>query len=214
MSIKCTLNYTIIPTSPKFEALKQFIKMPKIVILASGSGSNAENIITFFKAKEVITISAIVTNRKEAGVIGRSFRLQTPLFYFNKFAFENGLVTDFLKNLNPDLIVLAGFLAKIPIDMVQAFPNRIINIHPALLPKHGGKGMFGNHVHQAVKDNKESETGITIHYVNEHYDEGAIIHQAKVNLTGKETVDEIAQKVHQLEYKHFPEIIEKLLIHG
>lgn len=188
--------------------------MPKIVILASGSGSNAENIITFFKEKEVITISAIVTNRKEAGVIGRSFRLQTPLFYFNKFAFENGLVTDFLKNLNPDLIVLAGFLAKIPIDMVQAFPNRIINIHPALLPKHGGKGMFGNHVHQAVKDNMESETGITIHYVNEHYDDGAIIHQAKVNLTGKETVDEIAQKVHQLEYKHFPEIIEKLLIHG
>ncbi|GGG38136.1 phosphoribosylglycinamide formyltransferase [Croceivirga lutea] len=188
--------------------------MPKIVILASGSGSNAENIISFFKEKNEITVSAILTNRKEAGVIGRSFRLQTPLFYFNKFAFENGMVTDFLKYLNPDLIVLAGFLVKIPTSMVQAFPNKIINIHPALLPKHGGKGMFGNNVHQAVKDNKEPETGITIHYVNEDYDEGAIIYQAKVSLTGNETVEEIAHKVHQLEYKYFPEIIEKLLNHG
>lgn len=186
--------------------------MPKIIIFASGSGSNAENIYSYFKKNDNITIACVLTNKKNAGIIERCNRLKIPLFYFNKHAFNSGLTLNLLERLSPDLIVLAGFLLRIPKKMIEAFPNKIINIHPALLPKYGGKGMYGRHVHKAVKENKDSKTGITIHYVNENYDEGAIIHQVSVDLDGTETVEEIAANVHELEYDHFPKTIEKLLL--
>jgi len=187
--------------------------MKRIIVLASGSGSNAENIISFFKKKDSIKICAVLTNKKTAAVLERCERLETPAFYFNKTAFsDSDAVIRLLKALNPDLIVLAGFLWKIPASLIKAFPNNIINIHPALLPKYGGKGMYGAKVHQAVKDNSESETGVTIHYVNENYDEGAIIFQAKTTVTPSDDANSIAKKVHQLEYEHFPKVIEKLLL--
>lgn len=186
--------------------------MKQIVILASGSGSNAENIITYFNNNPTINVVAVLTNKKEAKVLERCDRLEVPAFYFNKVALtKTDAVVDLLKGLNIDLVVLAGFLWKIPENMVDAFPKKIINIHPALLPKYGGKGMYGEKVHQAVKDNKETETGITIHYVNENYDEGAIIFQTKTEVGPSDSPDQIAEKVHQLEYEHFPKIIEKLL---
>nr|WP_298996381.1 phosphoribosylglycinamide formyltransferase [uncultured Allomuricauda sp.] len=186
--------------------------MKRIVILASGSGSNAEQISTYFADNDGVKIAAILTNKNTAKVLERAKRLQIPAFYFNKMAFSNSdAVVNLLQSLNPDIIVLAGFLWKIPLNIVNAFPKKIINIHPALLPKYGGKGMFGNHVHSAVKTNNETETGITIHYVNENYDEGAIIHQAKVAVEPSDDVETIANKVHELEYAHFPKVIEKLL---
>lgn len=186
--------------------------MKQIVILASGSGSNAENIITYFRDNPGVEVAAVLTNKKEAKVLERCDRLGVPAFYFNRTSFANSdTVVKFLKGLGTDMIVLAGFLWKIPENMIAAFPDKIINIHPALLPKYGGKGMYGDRVHQAVRENNETETGITIHYVNENYDEGAIIFQAKTNVTTSDSPDDIAQKVHQLEYEHFPKIIEKLL---
>ena len=186
--------------------------MKRIVILASGSGSNAENIISFFGDNNKAKVSAVLTNKNTAGVLERCDRLNVPAFYFNKIAFNGSdTVMTLLKSLRPDLIVLAGFLWKVPIPIIDAFPNQIINIHPALLPKYGGKGMYGEKVHQAVKDNMETETGITIHYVNENYDEGAIIFQAKTELSTNDNPETIAKKVHQLEYQHFPKVIEKLL---
>ena len=186
--------------------------MKRIVIFASGSGSNAENIISFFSEKSHAEVVAVLTNKSAAVVLERCDRLGVPGFYFNKPAFrESDAVLRLLKGLDADLIVLAGFLWKVPTHLIEAFPNKIINIHPALLPKYGGKGMYGDRVHQAVKDNKETETGITIHYVNENYDEGAIIFQAKTKVEASDTPESIAQKVHQLEYEHFPQVIEKVL---
>ena len=186
--------------------------MKRIIILASGSGSNAENIITYFREHQQIEVSAVLTNKNTAQVIERCKRLKVPALYFNKAAFSSSkVVLDFLCSQKPDLIVLAGFLWKIPKELVIAFPNKIVNIHPALLPKYGGKGMYGNKVHEAVKENRETETGITIHFVNEHYDKGAIIHQAKTTILAKDTAEQIAEKVHALEYEHFPKILEKLL---
>ncbi len=190
--------------------------MKEIVLLASGSGSNVENIINYFKGHEKIKISCVLTNNSNAKVITRCQRLQVPLLYFNRDAFsKSDTVLKLLQSLNPSLIVLAGFLWKIPENWVPAFPNQIINIHPALLPKYGGKGMYGMHVHKAVRANKEKESGITIHYVNEHYDEGVVIFQAKTQIAEIDSIEVIAKKVHELEYKHFPRVIEKLLTdHG
>ncbi|GLU43348.1 phosphoribosylglycinamide formyltransferase [Allomuricauda sp. NBRC 101325] len=186
--------------------------MKRIVIFASGSGSNAENIINYFGDNPTIEVVAVLTNKSTAMVLERCDRLEVPAFYFNKVAFKNSdAVVNFLKSMQTDLVVLAGFLWKIPSNIIEAFPNKIINIHPALLPKYGGKGMYGERVHQAVKENNEVETGITIHYVNENYDEGAIIFQAKTDVFSSDNADSIAHKVHQLEYEHFPKVIEKLL---
>ena len=155
---------------------------------------------------------AVLTNKSSAKVLERCDRMGVPGFYFNKPAFrESDAVLRLLKGLEADLVVLAGFLWKVPTHLIEAFPNKIINIHPALLPKYGGKGMYGDRVHQAVKANQETETGITIHYVNENYDEGAIIFQAKTKVDPSDTPETIAQKVHQLEYEHFPKVIEKVL---
>ncbi|WP_190810200.1 phosphoribosylglycinamide formyltransferase [Flagellimonas sp. S3867] len=186
--------------------------MKRVVILASGSGSNAENIFSYFKRGSTAEVVAILTNKKTAKVLERCERLGIPAYYFNREAFSGSdNFVEVIKGLKPDLIVLAGFLWKIPIPLINAFSNKIINIHPALLPKYGGKGMYGNKVHQAVKENSDPETGISIHYVNENYDEGAIIFQAKTRVESSDSVDDIAKKVHQLEYEHFPKVIEKLL---
>ncbi|TRZ46272.1 phosphoribosylglycinamide formyltransferase [Robertkochia solimangrovi] len=185
--------------------------MKRIVIFASGSGSNAENIINYFKDHNSVTVSLLLSNKKEAAVLDRANRLKVPAMSFNRKAFEAGIVTSLLQNLSPDLIVLAGFLWKVPEDMVKAFPGKIVNIHPALLPKFGGKGMYGMFVHQAVIENKEKESGITIHYVNEHYDEGAVIFQQSTPVAETDTAEDVAAKVHELEYAHFPVIIDQLL---
>ncbi|WP_299533338.1 phosphoribosylglycinamide formyltransferase [Ulvibacterium sp.] len=189
--------------------------MKNIVLFASGSGSNVENIAHYFKSNPDVTISAVLSNKKDAMVLERCNRLNISSLYFNRSSFyEKDLVRKILRTLNPDLIVLAGFLWKMPRNLIQDFPDKIINIHPALLPKYGGKGMYGNRVHQAVKENREVETGITIHFVNENYDEGAIIYQAKTTISPEDTVQSIASRVQALEYKYFPKIIEKLLNEG
>lgn len=189
--------------------------MKRIVLFASGSGTNVENIIQYFSENKQVEIVAVLTNRKDAKVLDRCARLKISALYFNRRAFmETDLISDFLNNLNLDLIVLAGFLWRIPKRLIDYFPDRIINIHPALLPKYGGKGMYGMRVHEAVKENSEPETGITIHYVNEHYDEGAIIMQVKTFVDAADTPEIIAQKVHELEYEHYPRVIEELLFKG
>lgn len=185
--------------------------MKRIAIFASGSGTNAENIIKFFQSSKTATVTRVLSNNEHAKVLERSKNLKINTFTFNKDLFFNSNnIVNLLKE-EADYIVLAGFLWKIPDNIINAFPNKIVNIHPALLPKYGGKGMYGMHVHKAVKNNKESETGITIHYVNENYDEGAIIFQAKTDVENDDTPEDIAQKVHALEHKYFPKIIEELI---
>ncbi len=185
--------------------------MKEILLFASGAGSNVQNIIQYFEKKNDVKVAAVFTNNPEAKVISIAQKHQIPTLIFNKEQLTAGFVLDKINRLNPDLIVLAGFLWKMPETIVMAYPNKIINIHPALLPKYGGKGMYGMKVHQTVLDNKEKETGITIHYVNEHYDEGEFIFQQNVNIEECTTPEEIAVKVHQLEHQHFPQIIEKIL---
>ncbi|UOK43292.1 MULTISPECIES: phosphoribosylglycinamide formyltransferase [Flavobacterium] len=187
--------------------------MKKIVIFASGSGSNAENIILHFKNNQKADVVAVLTNNPKAKVIERAENHGVSAIVFDKTELADGLVSRKVNELQPDLIVLAGFLLMFPNEIIENYPDRVINIHPALLPKYGGKGMYGMKVHQTVLDNKDAETGITIHYVNEKYDEGAIIFQATTSIEGCTAPEEIAEKVHELEYKHFPEVIEKLLTH-
>ena len=183
-----------------------------ILIFASGSGTNAEQIIRHFSPIIDVKVAGVYTNNPSAFVIERAKELNVPTFVFSREQLNdpNALLAE-LKDKNPNLIVLAGFLWKIPPHIVDAFPDKIINIHPSLLPKFGGKGMFGRHVHQAVIDAKERESGISIHYVNSQYDEGAIIFQAKTTVDPQETPDSLAQKIHKLEHQHFSEQIEKLL---
>lgn len=186
--------------------------MRKIIIFASGSGSNAERIATYFKENDEVEVSLILSNNPKAGVLERAKRLQIPSIVFDRQAFYHSeVVLDIVKSQKPDLIILAGFLWKFPENIIEKFPNKIVNIHPSLLPKYGGKGMYGSFVHQAVIENKETESGITIHYVNENYDEGAIIFQAKTTISENDSADSLAEKIHQLEYKHFPEVIASLL---
>lgn len=188
------------------------MKTKKIILFASGSGSNVENIANYFKLRKDVTICCVLTNKSDAKVIERCNRLGINALFFNRQAFsKSNFILDMLRSLEPDLIVLAGFLWKIPEAITNAFPNKIINIHPALLPKYGGKGMYGKHVHNAVKEAKETETGITIHYVNAHYDEGAIIQQVKTVVNPKDSPEDIASKVHLLEYEFFPKVIDELL---
>ncbi len=181
--------------------------MKRIVIFASGSGTNAENIIRFFQQLEIASVVYVVTNNKNAKVLDRCKTLNINSLTFNKEEFldENKLLK-FLKK-EADILVLAGFLWRIPVSIVEAFSNKIINIHPALLPKYGGKGMYGMNVHKAVVANNEEVTGITIHYVNENYDEGAIIFQAKTPVLPSDAPEDVAQKIHELEYEYFPKVI-------
>lgn len=187
--------------------------MKRIVVFASGSGTNAENLIKYFNESPVGSVVLVLTNNPQAKVLDRCKILKVSALSFNRIAiYERQDVLDILKAAQPDLIVLAGFLWKFPENILHQFPNKVINIHPALLPKYGGKGMYGNFVHEAVVANKEVETGITIHYVNEHYDEGAVIFQAKCDVTPSDTSETVASKIHELEMEHFPKVVEKILL--
>lgn len=184
----------------------------KIILFASGGGTNAENIISHFKDSDKISVEAVFCNRKQAGVLERAKRLGVKTVVFKKSELsESDVILNRLKKINPDLIVLAGFLLKIPEKMVDTFEHKIINIHPALLPKYGGKGMYGMHVHQAVVEHGETESGISIHYVNKKYDEGAIVFQAKCKVDETDTAEDVAEKIHVLEMEHFPKVIEDVL---
>lgn len=183
-----------------------------IVILASGNGSNAENIVRYFYTSTLASVEAVITNNTCAGVIERAQTLGVACVAFNKYA---GQKKDFLLEqllfFKPNLIVLAGYLAIIPREVVQAFPHKIINIHPALLPKFGGKGMYGDYVHRAVLASGETQSGITIHYVNEEYDKGEIIFQSALSVQPGETTESLAKRIHELEYKHYPQVIAQIL---
>lgn len=193
------------------QALISSNTMKKVAILASGSGSNAENIIRHFRGNDSVSFPIIISNKADAYVHERARKLAVPSVTMRKDQLEDGEVLALLKQHAIDYVVLAGFLLKIPHNLLEAFPNRILNIHPALLPKYGGKGMYGSHVHEAVVANKETESGITIHFVNEHYDEGKHIFQATCEVLPTDTADDVAEKVHALEYKYFPEVIEQVL---
>lgn len=186
-------------------------KKVSILIFASGNGSNAENIITYFQKKSIHINWIIITNNSDAGVIERSVRLNIPFMVFSKDDFYNNNVLEKINLINPSLIVLAGFLLKIPEQIIENFPNKIINIHPSLLPKYGGKGMYGINVHKKVIENQESESGISIHYVNQNYDEGKIIFQKSITISYPTDASNLSKKIHELEMKYFPEVIEKLL---
>ncbi len=183
-----------------------------IALFASGNGSNAQNIVDYFADNSQINPCLILTNKADAYVIERAKEMNLPCIIFtSKELRESNKVVEALKEYQIDFIVLAGFLLRIPQNLVDLFPNAIINIHPALLPKFGGKGMYGDFVHQAVKEANEKESGITIHYVNEHYDDGQIIFQKKISLSNSDTPKSIAEKIHTLEYEYFPKVIEDLL---
>jgi phosphoribosylglycinamide formyltransferase-1 len=187
--------------------------LKQIVIFASGSGTNAQKIIEYFSNSDLARVVKIFSNRSDAYVLQRACRMNIPAVVFNKADFyENDLIFHQLFDLQPDLIVLAGFLWKVPEKIVHAFPKRIINIHPALLPKYGGKGMYGDHVHRSVIENREKESGVTIHYVNENYDEGAFIFQAQCGIDVNDTPETLAKKVHALEYEYYAKTIEMVLL--
>ena len=186
--------------------------MQRIAIFASGSGTNAERIMQHFKGHSTIEVSLVLSNNANAKVLERAVRFGVERLTFNRGEFyESNSVLKELENRNIDLIVLAGFMWLVPDYLVKAYSDRMINIHPALLPKYGGKGMYGDNVHKAIKAAGETETGITIHLVNEEYDKGRILFQAKCTLTEDDTPESIAQKVHALEYAHFSEQIENYL---
>jgi len=186
---------------------------PKIALFASGSGSNVENIVRYFAGKKTVDFPLILSNKQDAFVHERAKMLGVPSVTFSRDEFADGRkIVSLLDKYEVDFIVLAGFLLKVSLPILEAYPNKIINIHPALLPKFGGKGMYGHHVHQAVVDAGETHSGITIHYVNEQYDEGSIIFQATCEVSAGDTPDMVADKVHALEYQYFPEVIEKLAI--
>jgi phosphoribosylglycinamide formyltransferase-1 len=187
--------------------------MKNIAIFASGSGTNAENIIKYFSNNVAIRVAVVLSNKPDAGVHLKAKGLGIPSFSYTNAAFREGsLILQTLVAYNVFFIVLAGFLLKVPIDILRAYPDRIINIHPSLLPKFGGKGMYGDYVHQAVVAAKEVQTGITVHYVNERYDEGAFIFQKACPVFPSDTAGDVAARVHELEYKYYPGVIEGLLI--
>lgn len=185
--------------------------MIRIAIFASGSGTNAENLIQHFQKTSDINVVSILCNNPKAGVLDRAKRLNTESIIFNKQEFSDSSFLQKLQVRKIDAIVLAGFLWKVPEYLIREYSDKIINIHPALLPNYGGKGMYGNHVHDAVIQNGDKESGITIHLVNEEYDRGKILFQAKCPVLTNDTSDELANRIHQLEYRHFPQIVEDYL---
>ena len=183
-----------------------------VAIFASGNGSNAQRIIEYFSGNTFIKIALVLSNKEDAYVLSRAEKLNIPSFTFSSAELKNSsVILNKLKEFEIGFIVLAGFMIKIPDLLIKEYPGRIINIHPALLPKHGGKGMFGEYVHKAVIDAGEKESGITIHYVNESYDEGKIIFQVKCDVDKKDTPETLAAKIHKLEHYHYPRIIEKVI---
>ena len=188
--------------------------MKNIVIFASGSGSNAVNIIRYFAGGSLARVVAVFCNKADAPVVEKARSLSVPVTVFDRETLNTEAFAAKLDACRPDLIVLAGFLWKFPENFVDAYPKKIINIHPALLPRFGGKGMYGMHVHRAVVDGRETETGITIHYVNAGYDEGDVIFQEKVSVEPSDTCEHVAEKVQALEQACFPKVIESLLDDG
>ena len=186
-------------------------KKVSILIFASGNGSNAENIITYFQNKAIDINWMIITNNSNAVVIQRSIKMGIPFLVFDKKDFYENMFLKKISLINPKLIILAGFLLKIPENLIKKFKHKIINIHPSLLPKYGGKGMYGMNVHNEVIKNREAESGISIHYVNNQYDEGEIIFQKSTKIIYPSTAEKLAKKIRELEMKYFPEIIEKLI---
>lgn len=187
--------------------------MVNLAILASGNGTNAQRICEYFAGNDSINVDCIVYNVKGAHVAERAKKLGVPAFYFGREDFYNsGKVLDFLKQHGIDWVILAGFLWLVPKDIIDAFPRHIINIHPALLPKYGGKGMYGSHVHAAVVANHEKESGITIHIIDHQYDRGETLFQAKCQVTNEDTPDTLASKIHDLEQQYFPVVIEKTVL--
>lgn len=187
--------------------------MRNIAIFASGQGTNAQRIIEYFSDKGNVKVKLLLSNKKEAMALNKAVELgvDTVVCDRNDFYHSNGIL-EILTKYNIDYVVLAGFLWLVPENLIEAFPNRILNIHPALLPKYGGKGMYGANVHKAVVANKEKESGITIHYVNKEYDKGDVIFQAKCEVEVDDTPETLAKKIHQLEYRYFPEIIESVIL--
>lgn len=186
--------------------------MKTLVLFASGNGTNVQRIAEYFAPRSDVTIRKVYCNKPHAYVLERAKKLDIDTFVFNRDDFyATGQVLEELGKDNPDLIVLAGFLWLIPAPILNRFRGRIINIHPALLPKYGGKGMYGEHVHKAVINSGDQESGITIHQVNEQYDEGKVIFQARCPVLPEDTPETLASKVHSLEYRHYPEVIERLL---
>lgn len=184
----------------------------KIGIFASGSGTNAENIIRYFSEKPSFQVTLIVSNKEDAYVLERARKFDIPAIVCSKMDFlSTNKVVDILREYKINFIILAGFLLRIPENIIHIYPNRIVNIHPALLPKYGGKGMYGDHVHEAVVKAGEHESGITIHYINERYDEGNIIFQVSCRVLPSDTPHDVAEKVHALEYKYYPRVIEDVL---
>ncbi|WP_026461778.1 phosphoribosylglycinamide formyltransferase [Adhaeribacter aquaticus] len=183
----------------------------RVVIFASGSGSNAQRLMEYFDNHASIRIVALFSNNPEAFALERARKFNIPAQVFTREAFRNGTVLEQVKTFNPDLVVLAGFLWLVPAHFIAAYPNKIINIHPALLPKFGGKGMHGHFVHEAVLQQKEKESGITIHYVNEYYDQGAAIYQHVCPVELEDTPELLAKRVLALEHEHLPRVVEMLL---
>ena len=187
--------------------------MRNLAIFASGSGTNAENIIKYFSNKKIANVSLVLSNKQDAKVLERAAKLKVPAKFFDRHDFyESETVLNYLKSYSINFIVLAGFLWLVPKNILTHYAGRIINIHPALLPLYGGKGMYGDKVHNAILENGETESGITIHYVNESYDDGNIIFQAKCKVSSEDTPESLARRVHELEYLHFPRVIEELII--
>lgn len=187
--------------------------MHAIAIFASGAGTNARKILEYFKASPSIRVGLVVSNKKQAGVLAIAAEYQVPTHLIDRGSFYGTEdLLEVLREHSVDFIVLAGFMWLAPSYLVQAFPRRIVNIHPALLPKYGGKGMYGDFVHQAVREAGESETGITIHFVDERYDEGDIIFQVSCPVDPVDSPDDIARKVHRLEHAHYPQVIERILL--
>ena len=185
--------------------------MPKkLAIFASGSGSNAENICNYFAESSDIEVVLICTNKRDALIVKKSQKLNIPVYIFTKYELNNFVdLHKKLQSIGVDVLILAGFLLKLPTIMVDSYPNRIINIHPSLLPKYGGKGMYGRNIHRAVIENNETESGISIHFVNQNYDEGKIILQERCTVSNNETIETLTKKIHKLEHSCFPGAIEK-----
>lgn len=184
----------------------------RIAILVSGAGTNAMNIIEYFEQKETARATLVISNKKTALALKKAQKKGIKTVVFNNESFKkNGEVLKYLHSQSIDFIVLAGFLMKVPKEIIHAYPKKIVNIHPSLLPKFGGKGMYGRFVHEAVVEAKEIESGISIHYVSDEYDEGAIIFQSKVSIVSSDTAEDVAKKVQRLEHRHFPVTIERII---
>ena len=184
----------------------------KIAILVSGTGTNAINIIEYFEKNSVADVVLVISNKTDALAVEKAQNKGVKTVVFNNESFKkNGVVLDYLMSQSVDFIVLAGFLIKISNDIIRAYPNKIVNLHPSLLPKYGGKGMYGKRVHRAVIEAQESESGISIHFVNKEYDEGAIIFQAKVSVEKGDSVEVLTKKIQQLEHRFFPKVIEQVI---